>query len=45
MVLKGETIPDNSAISAGSIIPRKHDTSNALYVGNKVNKNSIGWET
>ena len=44
MVLKGATIPDNSVISAGSIITRKHDTPIDLFVGNKVNKNSIGWE-
>ena len=44
-ILKGTLIPDNSVIAAGSIITRKLNSANCLYVGNDEKKNSIRWES
>ena len=43
ILLKGTHIPNNSVIGAGSIITKKLEEENALYVNNKVIKRNIEW--
>lgn len=43
-ILKGTLIPDNSIIAAGSVITKKLDSSNAVYVDNVAKKRRIEWK-
>lgn len=46
LVLKGAVIPDNAVLGANSVVSKKLDVENAIYVGNPVRcvKENINWK-
>lgn len=45
MILKGAYIPENSVVAAGSVITKKLETSNAVYVNDDVKRERVGWQS
>lgn len=46
LILKGAVIPDNAVLGANSVVSKKLDVENAIYVGNPVRcvKENINWK-
>ena len=43
-VLKGTRVPDDSIVAAGSVVTKRMNQSNSLYIGNNLYKKEINWK-
>ena len=43
--IKGCIYTENSVVAAGSVITKKLETSNAVYVNDDVKRERVGWQS